>query len=520
MATKVTHWLKSAFSAMRYLTVVEIAAAGVIIGLGRWELAALVAILAVTWRCALLLVQRRECHRLVEALGRIQPRQMLWWLLPVVLFTATLSRVLILPGIYSPILFRFLLVVFVAIAMIQLLVRPVRLSPWLGVSVLLLGLWVIWQFVTLLWASDLTAAARYLGLLLIRLVLVIAPSAIITNTRRLRVVFGVLILSYFIIAGIGLVEIVTGLHLPVSRIATAPERFQRQITSIFYNPNDFASFLSLWFPLWLSLLFGASRGWQAGLAGLAVVLTMLEMERTGARLGWVALALGSVAMGMVRVVRVVLARRWLSLEPRLLLGMASLLGIVCLLWPAVGAQGPLAQAAGRIQDARDQLSRALNEIQWETGSPGDRLSLLRNGWSLLQEYHLAGVGPGNAEYHMPFFSDNRGLGLVNLHCWWMETLVNGGLVGFFLFAGFYFSLIRGTLQVALESSDHLMTWTGIGLFASLVAFAVGAFSPSSIIHLTPPWVHLGLALAVISVFWHECACLGVSWGASTACDEG
>jgi hypothetical protein len=349
--------------------------------------------------------------------------------------------------------------------------------------------------------SDLEAGLRYLGLSLIRLVLVVAPVAVITNTKRLRIVLIVLILTFVAVVGFGLVEMVTGFHLPMSKIASSPERHQWMITSVFYNPNDFALYLGLWFAMWLSLLVEARSIWEMGGAGLAILLIFLEIGRTGARSGWLALAMGAIAVAMIWKVRVVLVGRVPFAGVRILLLTMALLIAVFLLIPGGEVQPLLDRTASVAQRVRLQVNYLLTDIEKGSGSGAYRLNLLRNGWRVLEEYYLLGVGPGNAEYHMASFDDTGGR--VNLHCWWMEVLVNGGLLGFLLFGAFYLCLLRGALDVALRASDHVMVWAGIGIFASLFGLVGGAFGPSSMILFMPPWIHLGLALAVVSIFWRK-----------------
>jgi O-antigen ligase len=137
------------------------------------------------------------------------------------------------------------------------------------------------------------------------------------------------------------------------------------------------------------------------------------------------------------------------------------------------------------------------EMEAGTGSGGTRLRLIQGGLTVALDSRLLGVGPGNAEH---FLRQLPGLERVyNLHNWWLEVLVNGGILVFIGYVCFYAALLYGLFRVASTAKNEMLAFAATALLAALVGYTVGALSPSSAIHFTPMWIHFGLGLAVINL---------------------
>src|SRR5207248_8919262 len=98
---------------------------------------------------------------------------------------------------------------------------------------------------------------------------------------------------------------------------------------------------------------------------------------------------------------------------------------------------------------------------------------------------------GNAETRVKSLPEFPGVG--NLHDWWLEVLVDGGLVGFALYVAFYLVLFRGQLR-ARGSPDPLVRYLGLAGALALVGFVAGSLGPSTVIGFAPMWVTFGLCM--------------------------
>jgi O-antigen ligase len=142
------------------------------------------------------------------------------------------------------------------------------------------------------------------------------------------------------------------------------------------------------------------------------------------------------------------------------------------------------------------LTNLVTSAQQGVGSGATRLDLTRFGLTLTGRSYLLGVGPGNAEPRVKQLTgDPTDLG--NLHDWWLEVLVDGGLPALVLYLIIYFGLAGAMYRVARRARVALTRYLAISVLVALIGYAVGCLGPSTAIGFAPMWVLFGLALAVI-----------------------
>jgi O-antigen ligase len=124
-----------------------------------------------------------------------------------------------------------------------------------------------------------------------------------------------------------------------------------------------------------------------------------------------------------------------------------------------------------------------------------RGALLDDGLGMVAETNGLGVGAGNAETRVRALADFPGV--ANLHNWWLEVLVVGGLVGFALYLLFYLTLLRGQARAARRSADPLVRYMSLAGALSLVGWILGSLGPSTAIHFAPMWIMFGLGMGAL-----------------------
>ena len=117
----------------------------------------------------------------------------------------------------------------------------------------------------------------------------------------------------------------------------------------------------------------------------------------------------------------------------------------------------------------------------------------RDGIALLAETYGAGVGAGNAEGHMA----QLGHRVENLHNWWLEVMVNLGIVGAVGYGLFYLATAYGLYRVYARRKDDYLGLVALGLLAGLLGFSIGCLSSSSLVAWAPLWIYFGLCVGVI-----------------------
>jgi O-antigen ligase len=356
---------------------------------------------------------------------------------------------------------------------------------------LFLSFWMVWTLFSLIWADDKVAGIRYAIFLVMMVSLSMGTVLAADNPKRMRIALILLLAVFALSLAVGLLEIGTDFRLPTSGLVGRDLRYQWAATSIFYNQNDFATYIALWLPFLLVTPF-LSRSVSALVASiLGALVSAICLLYTGSRTNLLALGLAVPSTIAILALRKGSSRWW-----QWTLGIALILAVSCTVF--VGMRGGLLGAplpAVGVQHWRFDTLGA--EIGTGTGSGGTRIMLIEGGLEVARSSRLLGVGPGNAEYHL---RQLPGLdSTYNLHNWWLEVLVDGGLLVFLGHLLFYGSLLYGLFLAAIRSGETLMVFAASALFAALMGYIFGSLSPSSAIHFTPMWIHFGLSMAVINL---------------------
>jgi teichuronic acid biosynthesis protein TuaE len=415
------------------------------------------------------------------------------WGFLLMLPAAVLGSVAAWPGLRTVSLFRILFVVLsIGGATWVLLNRRLPRGVHVRAPLLFLGFWVLWTLVSLSWAVDKGAAVRYSSFLVMMVSISAGTVLAIHNFRMLRVALSLLLLVFGFGLFIALFEITAGFRLPTSALIDLPERFQWAVTAFFHNQNDFATYIALWLPFLVAVPFLARSAPTVAAAAICALVSVICLLYTGSRTNLLALVLALPTLLVVLALRKGTSSTWWQW----LLGIGLLCAVVCTGYLGMSGALPIVRLSEiGVQHWRFDTLGA--EIEAQTGSGGTRIRLTEGGLALARASRLLGVGPGNAEYHLRHMP---GLETVhNLHNWWLEVLVNGGIFIFVGYLSFYAYLVYNLFMVATKTKTMLIAWVASALFAALLGYTLGSLSPSSAIHFTPMWIHFGLSLAVINL---------------------
>jgi len=218
-------------------------------------------------------------------------------------------------------------------------------------------------------------------------------------------------LASIILMAIGCWEVLTGNHLSVSRYVDANLRLSRLPSAVFYNTNDFATFLALSTSFFLGLLRMDSRFFRVlGVVLIAIALFLLDATSSRANMLAVACIFVFWFFPFLHSIRTKWARVFLT-------------GI---LFFSLLAGAILLFTSGPIQSLQ-------REVTEELGSGGTRMNLIKNSLHFLFESMGLGVGAGNAEWYMEKRRIYDTAEITNVHNWWIELLVNYGLVVMLLY---------------------------------------------------------------------------------------
>jgi O-antigen ligase len=350
----------------------------------------------------------------------------------------------------------------------------------------ILGVWLLWSALSIGWAEDPLAALRWTSFLAMMGGLAVAIAILCRSRRRAKTLLWCL-LGAFVLAGlVAMAEVATGLHLPTFRAGRESSIGLIGVGSLFGNQNNFATFLSLSLPYLavLPIVYRDVRLRAIGFIGGGASLVFILL--TGSKSGL--LAAGLVVLGLLVLVGTDRRARGRVLVAGAIAGLAVLLVVPSVLG------GGLIQLDERTVTKFD-FGILATQLESQEGSGGVRASLLDDGLGLVAETDGLGVGAGNAETRVRSLANFPGV--ANLHNWWLEVLVNGGVVGFALYVAFYLTLLRRQARAARRTHDPLVRYLGLAGTLALVGWIVGSIGPSTAIHFAPMWIVFGLGMGAL-----------------------
>jgi teichuronic acid biosynthesis protein TuaE len=155
-----------------------------------------------------------------------------------------------------------------------------------------------------------------------------------------------------------------------------------------------------------------------------------------------------------------------------------------------------------VQESYQALNSFLFEKSKYEDSIGLRQKYIVNGMKQLKHTYFWGVGGGNSgniEYHQNV-PDAEKLSRISMHNFWIEILVDGGLIFAVIFYIWYLMLIYESHKILKKSTDLVIKYYSSSIFVALTGFIMGAVSASSVIYELPAWILLGISVAVINVY--------------------
>ncbi|MBP7058785.1 O-antigen ligase family protein, partial [Candidatus Gracilibacteria bacterium] len=245
-----------------------------------------------------------------------------------------------------------------------------------------------------------------------------------SDLLSLKRIYWLLLIIYIALLLVALWEITTGKHLVLSHYHTRYTQWKIPIpTTVFFNENDYATFLSLTLPLvivWIRYM----SGFIARLAGfLFLIFGIIVLLTTGSRACYLALAL-SVGFWNLFIIR--------HNKKTVILSACCFLVIAYIL-----SGQYLDNLLTQILSLAALVSKKVHDI----GGLHTRLNLYLNALYISGLSFPIGAGAGNAEYYLSNYQVYPTFSIINIHNWWLEILVNYGIPVFTGYVFLYFNVI-------------------------------------------------------------------------------
>lgn len=360
-------------------------------------------------------------------------------------------------------------------------IPPVKVKKF-GIFMLV---WLIYAILSVIWAIDKTSAFKHVIFLVISFSMIVFTVVFIDTIEDLQIISVIWLVFLGLAIIIGISETVIGIHLPVSRFyERVNEYYKYTPTALFYNPNDFATFLSLSVPFLLSYFFFSKKFIYRLLFFLSFIASLYVLYATRSRANFLALFL---EIGYFTIV-------FFSLQVNrkeiyyILAGSLSVLLVI---------PKRILEIFSAVQH---NLQSIVTQASSQVGSMGERMNLAVNGLMFLLSTWGFGVGAGNVEYWMMSKAQFETGNKVNIHNWFLEVLVNYGI---FIFTGyliFYGGIIYNVYkQMRIHQDDHKMKVIGVAILGSMLGFLFASISSSSIMAFRPHWMMYAIGLTYINI---------------------
>lgn len=358
--------------------------------------------------------------------------------------------------------------------------------------------WSLWILVSFLWAEDKALAIKFsliyamMFLFSWFLILYNRSKKIFKNT--LKILFFIFLVALFI----GTLEAFTAFRLPVSpysdtsRYDFAVRQYLETVpTSFFYNPNNYATFLTFSSPFVLfAMCYASSVKANIGFF-LVAYLIFVNIIMTGASLNILA------ALVIIFVYFLLCLRRSKSIENTPKYPAMSFV-LICVLILSISTNDCL---KNRFEETIYK-TKVISSGEYSLNEP---YSLSIRATILNKIFHpptqllfFRGHGVGNTANYL--YKENLPRGITNPHNWWFELFGDFGVFFLSLYFLFFFSLLKSLWRIMEKSKEKFDLFISSSCFLSLVGFMIVSMGPSSIVYFIPHWILIGLSIITINIF--------------------
>ena len=374
----------------------------------------------------------------------------------------------------------FVLVIQILVNRGKLAISHIKVRPYLQ----FLGLWLAYAILSMGWAFSKSDAVRDIIFLFMSVSVIYFTVYYLNDYKDLDRLYRLWFIVFGALLVLGVWEHLTWQHLPVSVYYLESRPYLKYLpTGVFDNPNDYATYLALSIPFAVGLV-RYTKSILIRLLGLAtIVVAFYFIVIVGSR--------ANILAVLLEIAFFVLFMTNIKQKFKIVV-----IAIICTIiaitfFPSI--------ILPFFSEFSEQLSSLILRDQYRLDSVSIRLNLIKNGLMFLYSTFGFGVGAGNAEYWMSNFPIYNTLGILNPHNWWLEILVNYGILIFFGYIAMYIGIMKNLFHIWRKASNHKERMIAESLLLSLIGFLFASISSSSIIAFNPQWLLFAFALAFLNM---------------------
>ena len=355
----------------------------------------------------------------------------------------------------------------------------------------------VWYAISILWAPDIGYGGKYLFYIFCGISISMTIIYFSKTGEKLNALFktigAVLLIDLFF----ALLESFTSFRLPVSPYSSLLPYFGKEAvnfsafdnllvysdfrppTGFHWNTNNLAIGMMMALPFFLC----SHQIIVKALGTLAIlIITVLAASR-------------AVFLGLIIILCLYLVVVKKKIATLSLIWMA----ILGLFWGMAQLSESQNPRINEIANSIEALSLYLKGDIDVGGSLEWRRELVNNGLAALKESNGLGVGAGGS---VPIQEKIGGVAgrFTSMHNFWIELLVEGGIIFFSLIMGWYISITYNLFKISKWRENPEIQYYGSALFLAMIGFVPAAIAASSTIYFFPMWIMFGLSISVIYAY--------------------
>lgn len=356
------------------------------------------------------------------------------------------------------------------------------------------ALMFLFYLLSMFWSPNLFYSIQYLGYLFFGVAIIYITFFSVNNIKQLKnvlIVLGSVLLVELLIC---LLEMYSSFRYPISPYSKLVTYFGHGYkidqnlsssvkslllsvpTGFHWNPNNLATLLSLALPFTLL----STNKWIKYLGSLLLLFVLGATNSRGVMLS-------------VSIIILFIFLKEFIVSKKVFLAIMSL----CLiLFIVPNKLNPFSSVSNRISDSIDAVF-GMFENKQTSNSLGARQELMKNALDELDDNLWLGAGAGSSK----FIQEKNGKvanKLTSLHNFWLEILVDAGIVFFLIFIGWYFLIVNKLFKIH-QTNDPFLIYVSKASAIALLGLIISAVSCSSIIYFFPFWILLSIALVVLKI---------------------
>jgi len=351
-----------------------------------------------------------------------------------------------------------------------------------------LAIWLSYAFFSVTWALSKPFAIRHLMFLLMAFSVIFFIVYYFSNIKDLKRSYYLWILILVALLLIGMWETLTGNHLPISGLIGAPFVNRYMPSAVFDNSNDFATYIVLSIPFIISLVH-YTKNIFIRLFGMVIFsLAFYLLVKTLSRANYIAVIFEFIFLF------VFLLNKRTKFKVTVMIGLIILAVVIAIPGSA------LIQYFFKNNVISQQIQSIYSPWSLQYGSIDVRINLIKNSLIFLLKSLGFGVGAGNAEYYIAHYAVYNTRGILNLHNWWVEILVNYGVFVFIGYIILYYKLFRSFFKLYFRLDSGFERAACETVLLGLAGFLFASTSSSSIIAMRFHWLFFAFTLALLNYF--------------------